>query len=584
MCGLFGYTPIEKSELERARGALDTLFHRGPDQWGEWFDDRIYIGHRRLSILDLSEQGRQPMVDERGDVVIAVNGEIYNYLDLKKELSGRRRFKSQSDSEVLLHGYREWGIEGLLGKIDGMYAFSIFDAARQKLFLARDRVGIKPLYYAVIGGAVAWASELKAIEKFFCDDVLVIDETSLFDFLTYLYVPAPKTLYRNVYKLEPAHYLEIECRSRAVRKHRYWSLGVEERSISPERAGETLRALVAKSVREQMMSDVPVGFFLSGGMDSSSVTAEASRISKEIRTYSIGFDDERHDETGYAEIVASYFHTRHEKRILDRASAMALFDRLKEWYDEPFADTSAFPTFLVSKFAKEGSTVALTGDGGDEVFGGYRWYARFKKMKARRWPCSERLRPMTSAIRSELGAGRMGKLAEKIEFNFILNDFELYTKLLGGLLKDEKRRYALLWNIPTDYDDYWHFRKYYREELPLLTRLQYLDLHTYLPDDILTKVDRVSMAVSLEARVPLLSREIIEFTFSIPEETRYLNGELKGLMKRAYRGILPDEIIRRRKKGFSVPSRSWAKDSWIGAETPQEYILKTLFAREVGWK
>jgi len=524
------------------------------------------------------------MADERGNVIIAVNGEIYNYLELKKELSGEYTFKSQSDSEVLLHGYQKWGIEGLLEKIDGMYAFSIFDNARQKLFLARDRVGIKPLYYAVIGKTVAWASELKAIEKFFSHDVLVTDETSLYDFLTYLYVPAPKTLYRNVFKLEPAHYIEVECHSGGITKHRYWSLVVEERPIPPDQAAETLRKLVAKSVREQMMSDVPVGFFLSGGMDSSSVTAEASGISSQIRTYSIGFDQEGHDETRFAEIVARHFHTRHEKRTLDRASAMALFDRLKGWYDEPFADTSAFPTFLVSKFAKEGSTVALTGDGGDEVFGGYRWYARFKKIKARRWPYSERLRPMVSAIRNRLGAGRMGKLAEKLQFNFFLDDLELYTKLLGGLLKDEKKRYALLWNIPPDYDDYWHFRKYYREALPLLTRLQYLDLHTYLPDDILTKVDRVSMAVSLEARVPLLSKEIIEFAFSVPEETRYLNGELKGLMKRAYRGILPDEIIRRDKKGFSIPSGGWAKESWIGARTPQEYILETLFAQKVGQK
>ena len=575
MCGLFGHIGSTEYDLDRSRGALQTLAHRGPDQWGEWFNQKVYIGHRRLSILDLSEQGRQPMADPDGNVTIAVNGEIYNYLELKNELSRKYRFKSQSDSEVLLYGYQEWGIGGILEKIDGMYAFCIFDRLRQKLFLARDRAGIKPLYYAVIGKTIAWASELKAIEAFFSDRPLEIDRTALYDFLTYLYVPTPKTLYRNVYKLEPAHYIEIDADSNRVQKHRYWSLTVSERPIPLEAAGEELRRLVKKSVREQMMSDVPVGFFLSGGIDSSAVTAEASALSSRIRTYSIGFDHERHDETAFAERVALHFHAEHEKRILDRTSAKALFDRLKEWYDEPFGDTSAFPTYLVSKFAKEKSTVALTGDGGDELFGGYNWYARFKRNKERRRRYSRHLRWIPSMMKN--GSMRpLRRLSEKIALHF-LDDLELYTELMGGMLKDEKKEYALLWEIPGDYDDYWHFRRYYREELPLLTRLQYLDFHTYLPDDILTKVDRVSMAVALEARVPLLSRELIEFSFSLQEETRYLGGQLKGLMKRAYTGVLPDEIIRREKKGFSIPLKSWAGDSWTGDLRTQEYIIDRWF-------
>lgn len=578
MCGLFGHICFTKSKIDKSRRALHTLAHRGPDQWGEWWNDKVYIGHRRLSILDLSEQGRQPMADRDQDTIIAVNGEIYNYLELKKELSKKYDFKSRSDSEVILYGYKEWGINGLLERIDGMYAFCINDNVSRKTFLARDRVGIKPLYYAHIRDTFAWASELKAIESFFGDGELIIDKTALYDFLTYLYVPTPKTLYQDVFKLEPAHFLEIEHDPVTIKKHQYWKLRVGRRSISPEHAANELRGLIKKSVKEQMMSDVSVGFFLSGGMDSSAVTAEASNISEKILTYSIGFDEPAHDETHFAEKIALHFNTKHEKRILDKSSALGMFDKLKIWYDEPFGDTSAFPTFLVSKFAKEHSTVVLTGDGGDEVFGGYRWYDRFKKIKGRKWPLAKYIKPVLSAIKNGMGRHPICKMAGKIEFNFLLEDLEIYTKLMGGMLKDEKRKYALIWDIPEDYDDYWYFRKYYMEDLEVLTRLQYLDFHTYLPDDILTKIDRVSMAVSLEARVPLLSREIIEFSFSIPEEIRYLGGELKGLMKRAYRDVLPEEIIRRGKKGFSIPAGAWAKESWPEYQTPQEYIIEKLFA------
>ena len=316
MCGIFGHTCFSEETLNRSREALNTLIHRGPDQWGEWYDSTVFIGHRRLSILDLSENGRQPMTDEDHQLVITVNGEIYNFKELREQIKHQYHFKSESDSEIVLYGYKAWGIERLLNLIDGMYAFCVYDKTRQKIFLARDRVGIKPLYYATLGNLIVWASELKAIECF-CKENLDVDHTAIYDFLTYSYIPAPKTMYKNVFKLEPAHYLEIDIRQNSVTNHCYWELQVAEKSVSLEDAASQLRYLVQKSVREQLMSDVPVGFFLSGGMDSSVVVAEASGISNKIHTYSIGFDVETHSETHYADIVARHFQTNHNKKILN---------------------------------------------------------------------------------------------------------------------------------------------------------------------------------------------------------------------------------------------------------------------------
>jgi len=573
MCGIFGLTNFEQTELDKCRQALHCLSHRGPDQWGEFYNEFVYLGHRRLSILDISERGRQPMFDENKETAIAVNGEIYNFLGLKKELiEAGYNFHSNSDSEVVLHGYKEWGIEKLLEKIEGMYAFVIFDKTKNKLFLVRDRVGIKPLYYSFIGSKLAWASELKAIQLFY-NDRLSIDYTALYDFLTYRYIPTPKTLYHDVYKLAPAHYLEFDLDSCRFDIKSYWQLEINKRDSSVDEAAENLRALIQKTVKEQLISDVPIGFFLSGGLDSSTVVAEATNVCTDVNTYSIGFDVKSHDETHYADIVARTFKTSHRKKILDYSTTANMYDKIKGWYDEPFEETSAFPTFLVSKFAKKHSTVVLTGDGGDEIFGGYNWYKRFDyvtkwrdKLKA-----FKSIKPMVSSLRDKYGKEITGRIANKIQ-PYFLNDFELYARLLGGILHNEKMKYKQLWDIPEDYDDYWYFRKFWRQDLPLLTRLQYLDFHTYLHDDILTKVDRVSMAVALEARVPLLATDLVLFAFSLPENIRYHNGKLKGLIKYAYKNILPEKIIQRGKKGFSIPR--WGGRIAGKQATRQEKVLE----------
>jgi len=582
MCGIFGHTNLAPQDVFRARDALHTLAHRGPDQWGEWLNDGIYIGHRRLSILDLSDNGRQPMMDVNEAIVIAVNGEVYNFAELRRALQKSHMFRSRSDSEVILHGYIEWGIDGLLNRIEGMYAFCIIDTIKKKCFLARDRVGIKPLYYAALGDSFAWASELKALTSFFGKDNLVVDNTALYDFLTYRYVPTPKTLFKNVYKLEPAHYLELDLPGNTFIKRRYWNLDVTvHHAVSIDDASSELKRLLRDSISQQMVSDVPVGFFLSGGLDSSTVVSEAVRASDKVDTYSIGFDVQSHSETEFAELVANHFHVQQHTKVLGQSDAVRMFSNLRQWYDEPFGDSSAFPTFLVSEHAVQGSTVVLTGDGGDEIFGGYKWYKRFRRIQSRKLKMPVALRNTLARLHTKFGTHTANRFFKYLDIEFGLRDLELYSRLLGSLTSDKKRRYRTLFDIPDGYDDLWYYKRHYRADLPVISRLQYLDFHTYLPDDILTKVDRASMAVSLEARVPLLSTDLITFSFSLPESIRLYNNQLKGLLKRTMRDTLPDVIINRDKKGFSVPMNFWQNDAFSKDTSWQETILHRLYGEEL---
>lgn len=576
MCGIFGHSNFQPDCIHLSRDSLHTLKHRGPDQWGEWYDDYVYLGHRRLSILDLSINGKQPMYDELENVILTINGEIYNYLNLKSELENKYHFNSSSDSEVVLFGYQEWGIKGLLSRVEGMFAFCIYDKSKKKLFLARDRVGIKPLYYSYINSTICWASELKAIQRFYGENNLELDYTALYDFLTYRYIPTPKTMHKNVYKLESGHYLEVDINNNWYKKYQYWNLQVKRKVSSLNTAKEELHNKIYGAVKQQMISDVPVGFFLSGGMDSSAIVATASEFlkSNNILTFSIGFDYKKHDETHFARMIADKYNTQHHEKKLDVKTTSEMFSKIKDWYDEPFGDTSAFPTFLVSEYSKQNVTVVLTGDGGDEVLGGYLWYKKFNKRKKKQITSLGHIKKLINSLATSTNVTFLRRIIKWVEYNFFLEDLEIYTKIMGGMLKSEKIRYAKKWGIPEDYDDYWYFRKYYKKDLPLFTRLQYLDFHTFLPDDILTKVDRVSMAVSLEARVPLLSTELIEYSFGLSEDVRYNNDQLKGLMKDAFKHLLPDEIITRSKKGFDLPMKKWGEELLGGKRTKQEKVLE----------
>lgn len=578
MCGLFGVANFSNDCLVRSKRALATLNHRGPDQTGVWSSAHVFMGHQRLSILDLSEFGRQPMVSSDSSVVISVNGEIYNYEGLRDSLQKLGyTFKSKSDSEVVLHGYREWGIEKLLEYIDGMYAISIYDAKRNAVFLARDRAGIKPMYYSSIGGVLTWASELKAIRSFYGSG-LEIDRTAIYDYLTYLYVPCPKTLYKNVHKLAPANYLKYDLAANSIEIKKYWSLPTVDKSIEADAATEMLKELLSASVKEQMVSDVPVGFFLSGGIDSSVVVAAAVSAGFNPHTYTIGFEEKEKDESLYAQLVSDHFGTKHKTKTIDLLKSKELMARLAEWYDEPFADTSALPSFLVSQHARSDVTVVLTGDGGDELFGGYTRYQAFAKIRDGRVKIPRVLTRLLERLSESGKPDILPRVADKLLRHFGYDDLELYTKLMGGMTKFQKRKYAKELGIPDSYDDYWYFRQFYDQKLSVLNRLQRLDFQTYLHDDILTKVDRVSMSVSLECRVPFLQRQLIEFAFSVPEDVLYLNGELKGLLKHAFTGNLPKEILERGKFGFSIPVSKWRDSLLNGMKFKQEAILKSCFS------
>lgn len=575
MCGIFGVVG-DKINQGHARHALQTLMHRGPDQWNECTGNEVYLGHTRLSILDLSENGIQPMISKEHHVVVAVNGEIYNYRKLREQLKNYE-FQSDSDSEVVLHGFTEWGISGLLERMEGMFALVIIDNAKNKIYLSRDRVGIKPLYYSLLNGELVFASELKSIVEYYGADNLELDKTALYDFYTYQYIPTPKTLYQNIFKLPPATYLEFDINDKTCTESSYWSLQItEDKSIDIELAKKQIRSLTESSVQEQMMSDVPVGFFLSGGLDSSVVSALARSHSSQLKTFSIGFENDPGSELPFAEEVAHYIQSVHHAKTLSRDSAKELIKDLKNWYDEPFGDISCIPTYLVSEYAKKsGITVVLTGDGGDEVFGGYTRYKVFRTLK------KPIINTGRTVLRKILGSRvkriqTKNKWVERLTW-LVLDDLELYTKLMGGLLKHEKSDFKVKLDIPTDYDDYWYFRKFYRPELPVYTRLQSLDFHTYLPDDILTKVDRVSMAVSLECRVPLLSTPLIEYIFSIPENVRLYNNQLKGAMKLAFSDAIPETVIKRKKKGFNIPVSTWKNTLTEGYNNRFEMIIDSIF-------
>ena len=383
-------------------------------------------------------------------------------------------------------------------------------------------------------------------------------------------------MYKNVYKLEPGRYVSIDINRQRHSINTYWNLEIVPCGDNLEQAKTIIYDLTNQSIKEQMMSDVPLGFFLSGGLDSSTVVALAAKNNARVNTFSIGFHGSTNNETHYAKMVADQYQKVHKMDLLDLAETQSMYENIKNWYDEPFGDTSCYPSFLVSRLAKQEATVVLTGDGGDEVFGGYSWYKKFEKY-------SKRLKIPYTAVPRKLimqlkkGNGLNGKVGRYLENNFFASELELYACLMGGMLRHEKIKYRLKWYIPEDYDDYWYFRKFYRKDLDVITRLQFLDFHTYLPDDILTKVDRVSMAVSLECRVPLLYTPLIEYVFSLPVEIRLKNGILKGVMKETFGDILPGDILNRDKKGFNIPFRQWRSALFGSNYYWQEVLLKDLY-------
>jgi asparagine synthase (glutamine-hydrolysing) len=496
MCGIVGGTNPDWAYED----AVNALHHRGPDSQRTIRFPTLTLGFTRLAVIDVREISDQPMSSGDGKVWITYNGEVYCFKQLRDQLIQLGwSFRTDSDTEVVLTSYLQWG-EEFLEHLDGMFAIAIYDRRDESLRLYRDRFGIKPLFYYWDGRDFGFASEIKGILALLNGSSPDIDQTAAYDFLTYHYIPTPKTLFKTISKLPPASKVKIDIQGRSLGGVRsYWDLA--DAFSNPfrgtvEEACTEISCLIDESVKNQMIADVPLGFFLSGGIDSSIVVSSAARVDAAIETFTVGFESHEDSETQYSRIVAEACNSSHHEKILTRDSYEQSLLLLKEWFDEPFGDTSAFPTYLVSRVAKERVTVALSGDGGDEIFAGYERYGLYPWLNPIRRLQMRRLGALLDQLKGRVPARSAPRRA--LNFLSVVGDdpLALYTRLMSGMTKAEKSPYAEYFGIEADYDDYWYFRKHWREELPTLTRLQYLDFHTYLPDDILTKVDRVSMANS----------------------------------------------------------------------------------------
>jgi asparagine synthase (glutamine-hydrolysing) len=590
MCGVTGlWMPAGGLDVEGTVGAMaDTLVHRGPDDAGTWLEPStgLALGHRRLSILDLSPEGHQPKVSESGRFVIAFNGEIYNFRQLREQLSGLgHQFRGHSDTEVLLAALEEWDIHGTLPRLNGMFAFATWDSARYTLHLARDRLGEKPMFWCLDGGRLALASELRALRRvpWFSGR---IDHGALRLFVRHNYVPAPHTIFEGVEKLLPGTVVSFRANDGAVRLHErreYWSLrrayeagAAEPYRGNPEDVVDELERLLGDAVALRMVADVPLGAFLSGGIDSSTIVAIMQRNADQpIRTFSIGVHDPRMDEAVHAARIAAHLGTRHTELYVDAVEALEVARRLPTMFDEPFADSSQIPTFLVSRLARRDVTVALSGDGGDELFGGYSRYEYARALWGRLGRVPQPLR------------GLVGRGLKRLPTALLKEPLELLNRALPARWRtqapaDKVRTLGEMLAEPG-------FRGFYRRlvshigdpgslvpggrepaspladaDLPngcsaALTIMQFLDSISYLPDDILTKVDRTTMAVSLEGRIPLLDHRIVEFAASLPPSLLLRDGRGKWPLRQVLQRSVPVELFDRPKSGFGIPIDAWLK-------------------------
>jgi asparagine synthase (glutamine-hydrolysing) len=571
MCGIAGIVSNTGKSLEaQLTPMIDAQAHRGPDAWGVWSDDRCALGHRRLSIIDLSEAGRQPLSNARGAIWITFNGEVYNFQRLRRELEGLgRSFRTRTDTETIVYAYEQWGVD-CLAKLRGMFAFGIWDQRRRRLFLARDRVGKKPLFYAQFGERFLFASELQGILA--AGDVpREVDPQAIDAYLSYGYVPAPYTAFKGVYKLPPAHYLTLDLKQTGIEKRieRYWSLDYEPKlRIGEDEACEILREKMTEAVRLRMISDVPLGAFLSGGVDSSVVVGLMAKLSgAKVKTFSIGFNEAAYDETTHARRIAERWGTEHHEFIV-KPDALSILPKLVRHYGEPYADSSAIPTFYVAQMTRRHVTVALNGDGGDESFAGYdRYLANYLAERIQAIPgAAAAARALSRAIPDSIDPKSRARRARRFlavvgspmaeRYPRWLKTFQdeaklrLYSPEFSGLLNGHSRGSGWLnalfngWPTP-------------RRPIHPIDAAMAVDVASYLPYDLLVKVDITSMANSLEARSPFLDHEVMEFAARAPVEIKFRGGRLKNLLKRAFADLLPPENVNRRKMGFGVPVGQW---------------------------
>lgn len=561
MCGITGFTRLQQSDLETKKiitEMTDSLVHRGPDGEGYYIDTNIALGHRRLSIIDL-ETGNQPIFNEDRSVVVVYNGEIYNYRELRQQLELKgHKFYTKSDTEVIVHLYEDFG-KDCVKKLNGIFAFSLWDKKLNKLILARDRLGVKPLHYMNINGHFVFGSEIKGILR----HPLInreIDMLSLSKYLIYEYVPAPHTIFKHINKLLPAYTLEYDFQTKTTKLEQYWSPDFVNKftNIEEEEAVERLLSILRSVVRKELVSDVPLGLFLSGGIDSNTLAFLMSEIG-DVNSFCIGFTDRSFDESRHAREIAKFLGIKYKEEILDYQIMHKMIPEIVNFMDEPLADASIIPTYFLSKFARNHITVALSGDGGDELFAGYDTYqahrlARYYKLipliprkiinfLIDSLPVSRsnlsldfRLKKFKSGLDYEaayrnviwLGSFTNKQVKELIAADINLND--------AALFKDVDNYAAEIANIGD-----------------IIEKMQYLDLKLYLQDDILVKVDRASMANSLEVRVPFLNYELVDFVTRLPANFKLNGFKTKYILKKAIKNKIFGKILNRRKKGFGIP-------------------------------
>jgi asparagine synthase (glutamine-hydrolysing) len=591
MCGIAGILdPQHRLDLDLLVGRMTTsLLHRGPDDSGVYVDRTagVALGHRRLSILDLSPLGKQPMASPSGRYLITYNGEVYNHVDLRRELEARGiHLRGSSDTEAIVAGADAWGPRGMVERLDGIFAWALWDREARKLYLARDRLGVKPLYYGQIGGALLWGSELKAIRAGLAERP-ALDPQALAQYLELGYVSGAHTIYQGVHRLPPGQLLVAG--EDGVSVETYWSLAAEAKKrisdpfdASDAELEQRFDELLRSVVRSQMMSDVPLGAFLSGGIDSSLVVSMmAAEAGRRVQTFSIGVADQSFDESRHARRVAEHLGTDHVEHIVSAEDAMSVVPSLPTYYDEPFSDSSQIPTLIVSRLARSRVTVSLSGDGGDELFSGYNRYLWLPRIV----PWARALPP---ALR-RLGAALLVD-ASQSRSSFAARARDTLADTLGARLLDDKMRKVALVLSEQDPERMYDrlraasmaqplLRDGLRSRAPLegsrapvaidefLEFTSWMMLHDqlgYLPDDILVKVDRASMAVSLEARVPLLDNRIVDFAWQLPRRLKITNGVSKKILRKVLARYVPTHLVDRPKSGFGVPIETWLRGGLRG--------------------
>jgi asparagine synthase (glutamine-hydrolysing) len=581
MCGVSAIYEFDRLSFS-SQQILDSMnasqHHRGPDGQGVYIDDYVGLGHTRLAVIDI-DSGQQPLVDATESVVVTYNGEIYNFKELTCELKALGyRFNTDSDTEVIVNAWLAWNSK-CVDKFDGMFAFVLWDSSSKVLFAARDRLGIKPLHWAISeNNTLVFSSELKAI-KCFANVTLAVNEQAIEDFLTLGYVIEPKSIYKNIHKLQPGHFILIDENSSQVAPVCYWDLKDYVSADTKSSNGEELLQLINKSVQQRMVADVPLGAFLSGGLDSTAIVALMSeQSSSSINTCSIGFDLSQYDESNFAEFVAKHYKTEHSTTNVS-VNDLSLVDLLVDIFDEPFADNSAIPTFILSKSAREKVKVALSGDGSDELFFGYRNYQMLNLEEKIRGVIPAAIRgpifsflakiypQMNNAprfLRAKSTLTALSKDSVTSHHNSMsLADKETIEALYSVDFKSKLQNYTSLASFQALADDV--------KENTALKQVQYIDLKTYLPSDILTKVDRASMASSLEVRVPFLDHHIVEHALAMTPTLNLKNKRVKVTLADAFKHIIPKFILDRPKMGFTSPLDEWIRQ--ISIESLEKRIL-----------